>query len=65
MMLYLHQTSSPNERIFSLASRLISARRARLDPDLEIICAGKNLEWYESLEELVICDINSINHQPY
>lgn len=51
MYLCIPATSAPTERIFSLASRLISKARSQLDPETAgtIIYVNKNLVWYEEL----------------
>ena len=42
-------TSAPSERIFSVASRIISARRTNLDPETagKLLFVAKNWNWFE------------------
>ena len=50
-MVYLavQATSAPSERIFSLASRIISSRRTSLDPDLagKMLFVSENWKWWK------------------
>ena len=56
MYLCIPATSAPSERIFSMASRLINKRRARLTPENagRIIFVNRNLGWYEEEHGLII-----------
>ena len=60
MYLALPATSCPSERIFSIAGRIISSRRTRLDPEI----AGKSLYvadnwkwWIEQIPDYKVADI--------
>ena len=56
MYLCIPATSAPSERIFSMASRLINKRRARLTPENagRIIFVNRSLGWYEEEHGLII-----------
>jgi hypothetical protein len=56
MYLCIPATSAPSERIFSMASRLINKRRARLTPENagRMIFVNRNLGWYEEEHGLII-----------
>ena len=55
-LLAAQATSAPAERIFSRASRIISALPTRLDPAMasKLLYVGENLAWYE--EQLALLD---------
>jgi len=42
-------TSAPSERVFSLASRIISSRRNRLDPTMagKMLFVSENWKWWQ------------------
>jgi len=42
-------TSAPSERIFSVASRLISDKRARMSPELagKLLFVSENWKWWK------------------
>ena len=46
-------TSAPSERIFSLASLVISKKRGRIDPETagNIIFLKETIDWYESVKD--------------
>ena len=45
---------APSERIFSVASRLLSARRTTMDPEFagKIFFVSENWEWFEEQVDL-------------
>lgn len=47
--LAVQATSAPSERVFSVASRIISNRRTRMDPKMagKILFVSTNWKWYE------------------
>jgi hypothetical protein len=47
--LAVQATSAPSERIFSLASRIISSRRSRLDPSIagKMLFVSQNWKWWQ------------------
>ena len=52
--LAVQATSAASERVFSLASRLITAKRNRIDGDTagSQFFVNRNLEWFESVASL-------------
>ena len=53
IVLCMPATSAPSERIFSLASLVISKKRGRTDPETagNIIFLNETIDWYESVED--------------
>ncbi len=53
MYLAIPATSAPSERIFSVASRVISKFRGGLDPQMAgmLLYVAENYKWYESMRE--------------
>jgi hypothetical protein len=59
--LALQGTSAPSERIFSMAARLISDKRASLNPELagKLLFVSQNWEWWKNelnCDELALKD---------
>lgn len=60
--LAVQATSAPSERIFSVASRIIGARRSRMGPDIagKVLYVSENWQWCENeinLNEALAADV--------
>jgi len=61
IFLAVQPSSAPSERIFSVASRLLSARRTRMDPKLagKALFVSENWEWFEQQVDLAKIELEA------
>ena len=61
--LAVQPSSAPSERIFSAASRLLSARRSTMDPVFagKAFFVGRNWDWFESQVSLAQLELDQCN----